>query len=73
MGQQHTASNRKLRSKRETYTPDELAEILGLGRTLVYANLKSGKIPAIRIGNRFVIPRSGIAEWLKSSGGGQAA
>jgi excisionase family DNA binding protein len=49
---------------------EELAAALGLSRGVTYRELRAGRIPAIRVGpRRFIIPRSAIAEWLKSAGG----
>jgi excisionase family DNA binding protein len=47
---------------------DELATELGISRQSAYAALRQGKIPSIRLGKRFIIPRSAIAEWLKRPG-----
>jgi excisionase family DNA binding protein len=47
---------------------DELANELGISRQSAYAALRLGKIPSIRLGKRFIIPRSAIAEWLKRPG-----
>jgi excisionase family DNA binding protein len=55
-------------ANRETYTPDQLAELLGVGRTAIYKGLRDGTIPSIRFGKRFIIPKAGIAEWLKKTG-----
>jgi len=56
-------------STRATYlSVDALAEELGIGRQTAYAGLRDGSIPSIRIGKRFVVPKSAIAEWLKSAG-----
>ena len=52
----------------QTVKPDELARILDVGRNTIYEGLRSGKIPAIRLGKRFVIPRAAITEWLKTAG-----
>jgi excisionase family DNA binding protein len=54
-----------------TYTSvDALASDLGISRQSAYAALRRGQIPHIRIGKRFIIPRSAISEWLRSAGGG---
>jgi len=47
---------------------EELAHELGISRQSAYAGLRQGKIPSIRLGKRFIIARSAIAEWLKNSG-----
>jgi excisionase family DNA binding protein len=51
---------------------DELASYIGLGRTNTYAALRNGKIPSIRIGKKFVIPRSAIKKWLEGAGTAQS-
>jgi len=72
IGHESTKRNEKVSAKaqgrRKTYTTDELATVLGVGRALVYTNLRSGKIPSIRVGNRFVIPQAAIDEWLRNAG-----
>ena len=47
---------------------DELAKEIGISRQAVYAALHRGIIPSIRIGKRFVLPRTAIAEWLRTAG-----
>ncbi len=47
---------------------DELAAYLGISRQGVYAGLRKGKIPHIRLGKRFIIPRAAVDEWLRSAG-----
>jgi excisionase family DNA binding protein len=47
---------------------DDLASELGISRQKAYAGLRSGKIPSIRLGKRFIIPRAAIADWLRSAG-----
>jgi excisionase family DNA binding protein len=55
--------------QKATYSSvDELAKELGICRVIAYAALKRGDIPSIRIGKRYIIPRTAIAEWLKSAG-----
>jgi excisionase family DNA binding protein len=49
-------------------TVDELAAELGLSRHSTYQHLRSGKIPSIRLGKRFIVPRAAIAEWLRTAG-----
>ncbi|MGA2148231.1 MAG: helix-turn-helix domain-containing protein [Bryobacteraceae bacterium] len=51
---------------------DELARELGISRQSAYTALRQGKIPSIRLGKRFIIPRSAIAEWLRKPGEAQA-
>jgi excisionase family DNA binding protein len=46
----------------------ELARELNIGISNTYKALNKGTIPGIRIGNRYVLPKAAIAEWLKSGG-----
>jgi excisionase family DNA binding protein len=63
---QHDAS----RSKKSipTISPDELARELGVSRHGIYVGLRNGSIPSIRLGRRFVIPRTAIEHWLETAG-----
>lgn len=45
-----------------------LAAYIGLSRGLTYSFLNAGKIPSIRLGRRFVLPRTAIDEWLRAAG-----
>ena len=51
---------------RATYTIDEAARILGVGRNLVYRSAESGELArvAIRIGRRVLIPREALHRLL---------
>ncbi len=48
------------------FSVEELAAELGLGRQTVYAGLRNGSIPSVRVGKRFIIPRAVIARWLRT-------
>ena len=45
-----------------------LAEDIGLSERSTRSALRRGEIPHIRIGRRFILPRTAIAEWLRSAG-----
>jgi excisionase family DNA binding protein len=45
-----------------------LAADLGLSERSTRSGLRRGEIPHIRVGRRFILPRSAIAEWLRSAG-----
>jgi excisionase family DNA binding protein len=47
---------------------EDLAVELGLSRGAVYAGLRDGSIPHLRIGRRFVLPRAAIRVWLERAG-----
>jgi len=53
---------------RQTYTVDEAADILGIGKTLTYTLVRVGKIPAIKCGNRWIIPIGRFEKWLNEEG-----
>jgi excisionase family DNA binding protein len=44
------------RTRRSTYTVEEVAHILGISRTIAYESVRRGEIEARRFGRRVVIP-----------------
>jgi excisionase family DNA binding protein len=44
----------------------EVAQLLSLSRGTAYALVRDGTIPALRLGNRWVIPRVRFHAWLDS-------
>lgn len=55
-----------MKKKAQTYTVDEVAEILGIGRNGAYEGVKSGEIPSIRIGKRILVPKAALDRMLAS-------
>ena len=51
-----------------TWTPLGFAAYSGFGQTATYRLLAEGKIPAIRVGARFYIPKAAAERWLESCG-----
>ena len=49
---------------RKTYTVEEAAHLLGLGRNATYEAAKSGAIPTIRIGKRILVPKAALDRML---------
>jgi excisionase family DNA binding protein len=47
---------------------EELARELGISVALAYRHLNDGRIPARRLGRRFVIPRNAVQRWLEETG-----
>ncbi len=47
-----------------TYTPDEVAAILRMGRRQVYEHVRSGRIRSVRNGNRWLVPVNALAEFI---------
>ncbi len=54
---------------RLTYTVDEVAALLGIARCVAYQYVRSGVIPAERIGRRWLIPRRRFHAWLDGGQG----
>ena len=52
-------------------TPRAVADRSGIGLMGIYALLKSGRLPAVRVGNRFYIPTAAYQEYLASWGQGK--
>ena len=53
--------------ERITITVDEAAELLGISRALAYNMAHTGKLPALRFGRRFVIPKKAVEAMLEST------
>ena len=45
-----------------------LAAEIGLSERSTRSELRRGDIPHIRIGRRFILPKTAIAEWLRTAG-----
>ena len=52
--------------ERRTYTVDNIAQILGIGRTSAYILVKEGHFKIVRIGNAIRISKRSFDEWLDS-------
>jgi len=59
--------NRETVLESASFSPEDLQVILGISRRKVYDGLNSGEIPSIRLGRRFIIPKSSIARWLEDA------
>ena len=44
--------------------PMEAAEVVGVGRSKIYALLASGEIPSIRIGGSVRVPIAELRSWI---------
>ena len=51
--------------ERATYTIEEAAEILGIGRSSAYQAVRSGEIPTVRVGRRLLVPRAALERMLQ--------
>lgn len=60
--------NEKGTPQSRTYTVNDIAAILGIGRATAYTLANSGAFKTIRIGNMIRISRKSFEDWLKMEG-----
>jgi excisionase family DNA binding protein len=48
------------------YGVEQAAKLVGIGRTLAWGLVRSGKLPSVRIGNRVLIRHTQLVAWLDS-------
>lgn len=53
--------------QRKTIPVEELAKQLGVSRNFAYGRVKSGEIPAVRVGRRWLIPADAADRLLQSA------
>lgn len=51
-------------SDRAVYSVKEVAKLLGLTLNPTYALVRSGRIPAVKLGGRWVVPKNRFHAWL---------
>ena len=51
---------------------EEVARLLGVGRTTVYALVAAQKLPVVRIGRSVRIPREALEQWIREKVDGDA-
>lgn len=56
--------------ERLTFTVEEAAKALGIGRGLAYEGVRIGAIPSVRIGGRVLIPKSRLQALLDGESDG---
>jgi excisionase family DNA binding protein len=52
--------------ERLTYTVNETAKMLGLGRTATYQGIEKGEIPSVMVGRRILVPRAALERFLEA-------
>jgi len=50
---------------RELLRAEEVALVLGIGRSKVFELLRAGELPVIRLGRSVRIPRRALDEWIE--------
>ncbi len=56
---------------RLTYTVEEAAKLLGVGRALAYEAARQGTIPTLRVGKRLLVPKAALERMLNANGESQ--
>ncbi len=56
--------------ERLTWTIEEAAKALGVGRGTAYELARTGQIPSLRLGRRLVVPRAALMKLLEGQGTG---
>lgn len=51
--------------RRETLTVDELADKLGVSRNTAYLAVRTGQVPAIKVGQRWLVLREPLERMLR--------
>lgn len=48
----------------ELLRPEQVGQILGVGRTKLYSMVRQGELPVVRIGRLVRIPRAALDSWI---------
>lgn len=51
-------------SNRMSYSVDEAAALIGIGRTTLYGLIKAGELPVIKIGTRTLVRRNDLEKLI---------
>lgn len=50
-----------------TYTVEQAAQLLGIGRNQAYEAARSGEMPSVKIGKRILVPRVALERMLSKA------
>lgn len=50
-----------------TYSIEEAAKLLGIGRKACYEAARTGQVPTVRIGKRLLVPKAALAKLLQGA------
>ncbi len=64
MNTESTPEALEVPAERKTLTVAEAGEALGIGRNQAYQAVRDGKIPSIRIGKRWLVPKAALDRLL---------
>ncbi len=65
---ENTKGSRAVDVERRVYFVNEVAEILGVSRQTVLKYVKSGVVPGLRVGGRYLIMKDEFEEFLRTGG-----
>jgi excisionase family DNA binding protein len=54
-------------TERQTLKIEEAAKILGISRNTAYDAVRSGQLPTVKIGRRFLVPKAALERLLESA------
>jgi excisionase family DNA binding protein len=54
-------------TERQTLKIEEAAKVLGISRNTAYDAVKSGQLPTVKIGRRFLVPKAALERMLESA------
>ncbi|MEU3007858.1 helix-turn-helix domain-containing protein [Streptomyces sp. NPDC007020] len=52
-------------AERLLYRPEEAAAVLGVGRSLLYEEIRLGRLQTVRIGRRRLVPPEYVAQYVE--------
>lgn len=52
----------------DVVTPEDIQKMLRIGRNSVYDLLKQGKIKSLRVGKKYLIPKTSVINFLQTAG-----
>ena len=52
----------------DVVTPEDIQKMLRIGRNSVYYLLKQGKIKSLRVGKKYLIPKTSVINFLQTAG-----
>ncbi len=56
-----------MESNKLTFTVEEVAKMLGIGRNSAYEAVARGEIPTIRVGKRLLVPKAALEKLLSGN------
>lgn len=65
--QKKSMSKKERQHESAALSVEQVAALLGIGRTLAYNSVKRGEIPRVRVGGRWLIPRAALQAWLNGT------